>query len=147
MAVTKILMRDVDWHINTGTPGSPVWVPIGGIDSATHAVTKNDADSTDVDSAGRLEHMTVSRGDAFTLTGRRLEDYSGGARDAGQAACEAAGATLGVNSVARQLRATSPGGHTMIALCSYKVTPFGGGHNDFASWECEATVTGAATWS
>lgn len=147
MAVTKILMRDVDWHINTGTPGSPTWVAIGGIDTATHTVTKNDQDATDVDSAGRLEHMTVSRGDGFTLTGRRLEDYSGGTRDAGQTAVETAALTLGVNSVARQIRATSPGGHTCIALCSWKCTPWGGAHDDFASWECEATVTGTATWT
>ena len=146
MAVTKILMRDVSWSINTGPPGSPVWVAIGGIDTATHTVTKNDQDSPDVNSAGRLEHMTVSRGDVFTLTGRRLEDYSGGARDAGQAAVEAAAQLFGVNSIARQLRGTSPGGHTMIALGSWKCTPWGGSHDDFASWEGEFTVTGAASW-
>jgi hypothetical protein len=138
----KIPARDWDFHINTGTEGAPTWVELKGLNTWSHSPTKNDADTTTFDDDGRLSHMPISRGDAFTFEGLFKEDPADGSRDPGQEAVEAAAAAVGTAGL-KQFRMTSPGGTTKTFMASYNVTQGGGANDDPTAWSTEVTVDGA----
>lgn len=146
MAVTKFLARDLDIEINTGTIGSPVWTPIGGLNSLTHSPSSTDAETTDFDSGGHSEHMKAERGESWTLAGFSLEDVADGARDPGQAAVETLANALGLASLG-QFKITSPGGNTATFMASAEVTRAGGGNNDPAAWQAVVRVSGEVTYA
>ncbi len=145
MAKTKVLARGWTFFINTGTYAVPVWTQIHGINSFSPSPEKNDADTTDFDSAGNLEHLPASRGMSYTFEGFFLVDVADGTRDAGQARVEEVGALVGPAGLGH-LRLTSPpssGAEVWDFDASFNVTPPGGGNDDAASWSFEATVSGA----
>lgn len=144
MAVTEILARDWEFHLNTGTVGAPVWTEVKGINTWSHAPASADADTTTFDDEGRRSHMKASRGDAFTLTGLYQEDPADGSRDPGQEAVEAWADELGPDSL-KQFRITSPGGTTKTFLASAQVTTGGGGNDAATAWSVAITVSGAIT--
>src|SRR5690606_6852407 len=132
LAVTKILARDIVVEIQTN-PVGPVYAEIGGLTSLSLSPTKNDADTTDFNSGGRLEHIVASRGMGITLEGQRLEDPATGSRDPGQEAVETLADAIGAASLG-DFRITSPGGKTWTFKASADVTPMGGGNDDPSSW-------------
>src|SRR5690606_38110262 len=71
MAITEIPARGFKYELNTGTNGSPNWVPIAGIDTFSHTPTTNRADTRHFEDGGRLRHWVASRGDQFTLRDRK----------------------------------------------------------------------------
>lgn len=144
MAITKILARDYDFHLNTGTVGSPTWVEINGVNSWSHSPTGNDADTTTFDEDGRMSHLKASRGDSFTLQGLILMDESTGDRDAGQAAVEAWADEIGPDSL-KQFRITAPDTSTLVFLASATVTHGGGGNDDPSAWNVDLVTSGAKT--
>jgi hypothetical protein len=142
MAAGKVLMRDVVPSINTGTDVAPVWVPIKGLtEPVEHSPSTKRVELQDADSAGREEHMVVTRGDAFTCKGFRMEDESNGDRDAGQEACETLAKQIGTASL-KQFKIESPGGDGIVFTASAQVKLYGGNESDAAPWECELTVSG-----
>jgi hypothetical protein len=144
MATTKILARDFDFHLNTGTIGVPVWTEINGINSWSHSPTGNDADTTTFDEDGRMSHLKASRGDSFTLDGLYLTDVGPFTRDAGQAAIAAWADEIGPDSL-KQFRITNPDTTTLVFLASATVTAGGGGNDDPAAFTVNLTVSGAVT--
>lgn len=142
MALTKVLARDFEFEVNTGTEGAPVWVEVKGIDSWSHSPSTERADTTTFDSDGDPEHLVAAIGDSFTMTGKYIEDVSNGDRDPGQEAVEAWGRLKGPASL-KQFRITSPAG-TVIGpfYCSASVTLGGGGNNDANKWEFAVEVSG-----
>jgi hypothetical protein len=144
MAVTEILMQDVDVDINTGTIAVPVWTRVAAVTSVTHAPTKKTADTTNFDTPGRTRHRVVRRGDSFTVQAQRQEDEATGARDPGQEAVETAGQAIGT-AAEKQYRLTSPGGNTLTFLATVEVTELGGGTDDIANWQAVVEVTGSIT--
>lgn len=144
MAETKILARDFDFHLNTGTVGVPVWTEVKGINTWSHTQQKNDADTTTFDEDGVMSHLPASRGDEFGLQGKLLLDEGDGSRDPGQEACEAWAALIGATGL-KQFRITDPGGNTRTFLASAKVASGGGGNDDAAAWNLDIKVSGAIT--
>lgn len=141
---TKILARDFDFHLNTGTVGVPVWTEILGVNSWSHSPTGNDADTTTFDEDGRLSHMKASRGDSFTLDGLYLTDVGTATRDAGQAAVAAWADEIGPDSL-KQFRITNPDTTTLVFLASATTTQGGGGNDDPAAFSIAMTVSGIVT--
>jgi len=146
MPITKVLARDATFEINDGTEAVPDWLEIKGVTSLTFNPTKNDADTTDFDSEGVLEHLPASRGLAFTMGGFRLEDRDTGDRDPGQAAVEAYDALVGPDGLA-SFRITTPAGDVYAFSASVSVTPHGGGNDDPASWSVTITRSGPTTYT
>ena len=144
MATTKILARDYDFHLNTGTVGVPVWTEIKGVNTWSHSPTGNDADTTTFDEDGRMSHLKASRGDAFSLQGLILMDVGTGDRDPGQEAVEAWADEIGPDSL-KQFKITSPDTSTLVFLASATVTHGGGGNDDPSAWNVEMNVSGAKT--
>ena len=145
MATTKILARDYDFHLNTGTVGVPVWTEIKGVNTWSHSPTGNDADTTTFDEDGRMSHLKASRGDAFSLQGLILMDVGTGDRDPGQEAVEAWADEIGPDSL-KQFKITSPDTSTLVFLASATVTHGGGGNDDPSAWNVEMNVSGAKTY-
>lgn len=144
MPTTKILARDFDFALNTGTIETPVWTDIKGVNSWSHTPTGNDADTTTFDEDGRLSHMKASRGDAFTLDGLYLTDVDTGERDPGQAAVSVWADAIGPDSL-KQFRITVPDGTTLTFLASATTTQGGGGKDDPAAFSIAITASGAVT--
>lgn len=144
MAVTEILMQDVDAEINTGTIAVPVWTRIAAVTSITHSPSKATADTKNFDVPGRQRHRVVRRGDSFTVAAQRQEDESTGSRDAGQEAVETMGIAVG-SDAEKQFRFTSPGGNTWVFLASAEVTELGGDTDAVANWQAVLEVTGDIT--
>lgn len=142
MAEDKVLSRDTEFEINTGTEGSPVWTAIGKKKSITHSPTANEADTTDFESDGDLEHRIVSRGHSYTISCWRMEDTGDGSRDAGQEAVETLSLAKGAASK-DQFRITTPGGTTLTFWGTARVTELGGSNDDHIEWQAEIKVTGA----
>lgn len=146
MATTEFLARDCVFEVNNGTVGSPDWVEVAGINTWSHTTTKNDADTTTFDKDGRLSHLPSSRGEAFGIAGFAQEDPDTGAKDPGQAACEAWAKKIGTDGI-QQFRITTPGGNVRTFEASADVKVGGGGKDDPAAWSCDMNVTGTVTTS
>lgn len=146
MAVTEIPARDFTFELNTGTTASPTWVEIGGLISWSNSPTTVRANTQTWEDAGRQNAYVSSRGDSFTLTGRRQEDPSDGSRDAGQEAAESWAQEVGPDSQ-KQFRMTSPGGNVLTFDATAEVTRGGGGEDDASTWQLQITVSGAITAS
>jgi len=144
MALVKVLARDWVTEINTGTEETPVWTPIGGVETLTFSQDKEDADDTDFNSQGWAEHMVVQRSNSLTLEGKYMEDPQTGERDPGQEAVEQAGEAIGYDSL-KQFRLTSPGGTVRTFKASVLIGDIGGGLNDKTSWGAELTISGPIT--
>lgn len=146
MAVTKVDARG--WTFEIEVPGSPaVWTEIGGI--TTFSWTSNDqtTDTTDFDSDGIEESQAMQRGKALTLTGFFKEDLANKARDAGQAAVEAAAEEVGEDSL-YSFRMESPGGTVYTQTGHFTMADNGGGgNNDKTSWSTTFTRSGKTTKS
>lgn len=144
MPVTEVPARDFIFELNTGTAGAPTWVVVDGIDNLAHAPTTNRSDTRHFSDGGRTRHWVASRGDAFTMTGKRQEDPADGARDPGQLACEAWAQLTGPDSI-KEFRMTSPpasGAEVITFEASAEVQRFGGGNDDPATWQLAVQVTG-----
>ncbi len=145
MTVTDTLARDDGaWDINTGTAESPVWTPIGGLNSWSPSPSKNDADTTKFSNQGWQSHLPASRSLEHTLSGIVQVDPDTGERDAGQAACETLGRQMGVDGIG-QFRHTMTGGTVNTFDASCNVTRGGGGNDDPSAWEVTVTMSGAPT--
>lgn len=141
----KVLSRDYDFDLNTGTHGSPVWAPVHGILSFTFGFTGNNANTTTFDDEGWVTHLKASRGATLGIQGQVIEDESDGTRDAGQAACEAWALEIGQSSI-KEFRITTPGGTTVIINAS-ATAPVGagdgGGNDDASGWKLDLEMSGA----
>jgi hypothetical protein len=146
MAVTKILARDYDFHLNTGTVGVPVWTEVKGINTWSHSPQSNDADTTTFDEEGRQSHMKASRGDQYGLQGLVLLDEADGTRDPGQEACLEWADEIGPSSL-KQFRITDPSGGTLVFLASATITHGGGGRDDAAAFNLDMTQSGAKVYT
>lgn len=145
MPVTDTLARDNGaLDINTGTVQSPVWTPVGGINSWSPSPTLNRADTTKFSDQGNLAHLPASKGMTYTFTGFRQVDESTGARDAGQLACEQLSEQLGPDGIG-QFRHSRAGGKVTVFFGSVTVTDGGGGNDDPDAWEIEIERTGVPT--
>lgn len=143
-AVQKVLMRQWTVSINTGSVAVPVWTEIGGIDNVAPSRTKSNADTGDFSSEGWEEHLPAGRGRSLTASGHYKEDPATGARDAGQAACEALAEQIGTDGIG-QFRFESPGGNGFTCNASADITGPGGGKNDPSSWGVVIDLTGPPT--
>lgn len=143
MAKTKFLARDLTIEVDNG---SGTFLPIGGLNSLTHSPSTTRADTTDFDSNGHEEHLVAQRGESWTLAGFYIEDVTTGAKDAGQARCEALGLVGSLASMGR-FRVTSPGGNEITFAGSTEVTLHGGGTNDAAAWQAVVTVSGESEYT
>jgi hypothetical protein len=144
MTVTEIPARDFTFELNTGTTETPTWVEIGGLISWSNAPTTVRANTQTWEDGGRQNAYVSSRGDSFTLTGRRQEDPDTGDRDAGQEAAEAWAKEVGVPSQ-KPFRITTPGGNTITFNATAEATVGGGGEDDASTWQLQITVSGVIT--
>lgn len=142
MTVTDTLARDDGaFDVNTGTEMSPVWTPIGGLNSWKPSPSKNDADTTKFSDGGWQAHLPASRSMEHTLSGLKQVDLSTGARDAGQSAVETLSGAMGVAGIG-QFRHSMTGGTINIFKASVNATVGGGGNDDPSAWEATLTMTG-----
>ena len=143
----KVLSRDFDIEVNTGTTQTPVWTQIAGLDEdgITYAETTREVDFMDADDGGFAKPVPIGRGYTITLKGSRIEDAETGERDAGQAAVEAVMDEMGPDALL-QYRISSPaasGAETLTFLAWASATPFGG--SDKATWGAVLKVYGEIT--
>src|SRR5690606_8501311 len=99
MAITEIPARGCKFELNTGTNGPPNWAPTAGTDTTPHTPTTTRPAPRHFEDGGRLRHWVASRGDQFTLSGKRQEDPDTGDRDPGQEAVEAWAQEVGPGSI------------------------------------------------
>jgi hypothetical protein len=143
MAITKVFARGFNWEVNTGTVAAPVWVQIKGLSQFGVSNSKENAETTDNQSAGWAEHMVSERTSQFTLEGFYLEDKANGTRDPGQAGVEAAAEKVGEDSL-NQFRMTTPGGKIRTFLASVEVG-FNGDKNAPTAWTATLDLSGTIT--
>lgn len=121
------------------------YLHISGITSFSPSTEKNDADTTDFDSEGWMEHFVASRGLSFEIEGFHVEDETNGIRDAGQERVEEIGQLVGSLST-KMFRLVGPSGATVDFEVSIDSPTFGqstgGGTDDPAGWSCTLTITG-----
>jgi len=126
------------------------YLHISGINSFSPSQEKNDADTTDFDSQGWMEHIVASRGVSFDVEGYHIEDEETGLRDAGQERIEEIGQLVANESITG-LRLINPSGENVDFDVSIDAPQFGqstgGGNDDPAGWSCTMTVTGDPTIS
>lgn len=147
MPDVKVLARDHDFHLNTGTVGSPVWTEIKGILSFSFSPQIGRADTTTFDEDGVQSHLPASRGLGFTLTGKVVyADLDNDERDPGQAAAIAWAGLIGPSGL-KQFRITYPDGSTDVFLASASQTPGGGGVDDASEFSLDIQRSGATTSS
>jgi len=143
----KVLSRDFDISVNTGTEESPTWTPILGLDEdgITWAESGREVDFMDADDGGFAKPLPFGRGYTVTLKGARIEDADTGERDPGQAAVEAVMDEMGPDALL-EYKIESPaasGAEAITFQASATVTPFGG--SDKATWGAELKVYGQPT--
>lgn len=143
----KVLSRDFDISVNTGTEESPTWTPILGLDEdgITWAESSREVDFMDADDGGFAKPLPFGRGYTVTLKGARIEDADTGERDPGQAAVEAVMDEMGPDALL-EYKIESPaasGAEAITFQASATVTPFGG--SDKATWGAELKVYGQPT--
>lgn len=145
MAVTKVLARDWDFYINTGTFAIPTWLNTNcGLNTFTFSNSKEDAETTDFCSDGYAEHMVASRGLEITAEGFYLEDPTTGDRSAGQLAIEELAEKVGNDSLG-DFKLVSPAGSGRRFYSSVMVGDVGGGNDDPTTWGFTLTVSGKPT--
>lgn len=144
MPITKVLARGWKLEVNTALDNAPVWIRVGGVNSFTFSNSKDDADTTDFDSDGYLEHMVANRGFEISAEGFYLVDKTTAARDAGQEYVEGLNEKMGSDSLG-QFRIISPAGTIKIFKASVGLGDIGGGNDDPTSWSCTLTVSGKPT--
>jgi len=144
MAATKVLARGWVLSINTGTYAVPVWTEVKGINTLTFSNSKNDADTTDFNSDGDMEHMVASRSREIAVEGFYLEDISTGDRDAGQEACETLAELTGNTSLG-DFKLVSPAANGKRFYASANIGDVGGGNDDPTSWGVTLTISGKPT--
>jgi hypothetical protein len=143
----KVLSRDFDIEVNTGTDESPEWTQIAGLDEdgIAYAETTREVDFMDADDGGFAKPVPFGRGYTITLKGSRIEDADTGDRDAGQAAVEAVMDEMGADALL-SYRISSPaasGAETLEFKAWASVTPLGG--SDTATWGAALKVYGEIT--
>lgn len=121
------------------------YADIAGINSFSPSREKNDADVTDFDSDGWLEHIVASRGLSFDIEGFHIEDTSTGARNPGQYLLEQLALTHSDDAI-DVFRLINPSGTNIDCNVSADAPPegisTGGGTDDPAGFSCTITVTG-----
>jgi hypothetical protein len=120
------------------------YLHISGVTSFSPSQEKNDADTTDFDSEGWIEHMVASRGLSFEVEGYYIEDENNGVRDIGQERVEEIGQLVGSGSTSL-FRIIDPSG-TPISFEGSVDSPMfgqstGGGNDDPAGWSFTLTIT------
>lgn len=140
----KVLSRDFDIEVNTGTAETPTWTKINGLDEdgITYAETTREVDFMDADDGGFAKPLPYGRGYTITLKGSRIEDADTGERDVGQAAVEAVMDEMGADALL-EYRISSPaasGAETLTFEAWASATPFGG--SDKAAWGVVLKVYG-----
>ena len=145
----KVLLRDFDIEVNTGTEETPVWTQINGLDEdgIAWAESPREVDFMDADDGGFEKSLPYGYSYTATLKGSRIEDAADGTRDVGQAAVEA---MMGVKGAAALLgyRVTSPAvanAETLSFQAWASTTPFGG--SDKATWGAVLKVYGEPIWA
>lgn len=139
MAVVEILARG--WTIAVDANGGSSFTAIEGVDTFKLSSEETDADRTVFADNGFPRHWVAARGNSISFSGKRLEDVSTGARDAGQTAIETLAGAVAYASLGN-FQLTSPGGTAKTFLASAKLSDIGGGNNDTTSWGFEAKVSG-----
>lgn len=141
----KVLSRDYDIEVNTGTIAAPVWTQINGLDEdgITESQSPNEADFKDADDGGFARPRIIGRGYTASLKGARMEASDDGTRDPGQAAIEAVAGQM-VTGAMLQFRITSPAAATPEVLTFMasvaNCTSFGG--SDKAEWTATLLADG-----
>lgn len=144
-APVKIPARD--WTFEVLDSDDTTYLAIGGLTTFSPGSTKNDTDATTFDSAGWLEHQTMSRSGSLTLEGFRLEDTADGSQDPGQKRLEDVSREIGASSLVT-MRVTSPGGTVYSWSVSVDMNPLGtegGGNDDFSGFRAALTMSGQVT--
>lgn len=141
----KVLSRDFEISVNTGTEESPGWTKIAGLDEdgITIAESTREVDFMDADDGGFAKPVPFGRGYTVTLKGARIEDAETGERDPGQAAVEAVMDEMGADALlSYQIESPAASGGEVLQFRAWAtVTPFGG--SDKATWGAELKVYGA----
>lgn len=151
MALMKILARDMDCFVNTGTTAVPVWTQIDYTQvTANYSVTN--ADTTTQSDGGWSAHLPALRSATFSMEGRYLVDPATGDRDVAQAFLESAAHLVSHEGLIQfwfvmMGRGTGDAGaDTPLAGLKFSgslnATPFGGGTSDAAAFNCEVTMSG-----
>ncbi|MGM0437491.1 MAG: phage tail tube protein [Bacillota bacterium] len=134
-----------DWEDYWIALGDTGYADIGGITSFSPSREKNDADVTDFDSQGWLEHIVASRGLSFDVEGYHIEDDTTGARNPGQYLIEQLALTHKDASI-DIFRMINPSGTNIDFEVSADAPPegisTGGGNDDPSGWSCTLTMTG-----
>lgn len=130
-----------DWE-DLGDSG---FARIGGVTNFSPSTEKNDADITDFDSDGWLEHLAASRGLSFEIEGFYVEDAETEARDPGQYLFEQLALAYGPHAV-DVFRVKTPAEQNIdfeiSAECPPEGISGGGGNDDPAAWSATLTITG-----
>lgn len=144
MAIRSFPARLLKISISAGGSGDDDWVRVENLNTLTHAPATTRADDTDYDSEGHDEHMVMSRGDEWTLSGKAKVDVLTGDRKTGRSLVEALSGQVGLDSLG-MFQLEWPDGTKDTFSASAEWTRPGGGHNDLASWQAKLTVSGATT--
>lgn len=142
MAKTKVLARNWLIEVTDDVSGvTPVWTKVSGINSFTLSSDKEDADTTDFDTAGYNSHIVAGRSNEISFEGFFVEDPATGDRDPGQQVVEDLSELIGPEALGG-VRLTSPGGKVRQFDASFTTGDVGGGINDPTSWGATATPSG-----
>lgn len=145
MAVIKIPARDIIVQVREAD--GTTWTEIGAMTSVKHNPGENEenTDTTSYDSDGNYEQRVMQRGAALTLEGFMLQDPISGARDPGQARCEAIATGVAEASLGK-LRFRHPADtNWRVWDATFSLGEQGGETNDMSAWACTVTRSGAST--
>lgn len=141
----KVLGRDNEIAINTGTAETPAWTKIQGLSTITFTFNNTTADTNDFDSNGWESHLVAMRSLEIALEGQAVLDATTKAPEPGQAAVELSSRLVGYEAFA-DYQVTLPSGATITVSASSTCTPFGGGVSDASKWTANLKVNGEPTW-
>lgn len=132
----KVILRDFQMAINTGTDAVPVWTKIMGLDEdgISFSPSNRTVSFMDANDGGWAKDLPLGRGAQYTLKGARMEASDDGTRDPGQAAVEALMYAVGLDALG-QFQVTSPAAatpETLVFKAWVEATPMGG--SDKATW-------------
>lgn len=144
MPTTPVLARGWAFEINTGTEALPTWTEIGGLTSwSDGGDDATETDTTDFQSDGWTEHLVAGRSaGTISFEGHYEVDPATDARDAGQAAVEAAAELIDYDSI-KGFRMFHVGtGKGLAGVATFRRGSKGGGNNDKTTWGASARWNG-----
>lgn len=140
--MAKVVVPAVGWEIKVGSGVDAKSVK--GLNNLGFSSSDTKSDTTvaeDLRADGHERHLVMKRSKTITLAGKYLVDPDDGTRDEGQAAVEALGEEIGLDSIG-DFEITNPAGKKATFKASVTMGDGGGAIDETSDWNAELTLYG-----